>query len=161
MRWIRERLFCIPISPAYLLGATMSPKVHLSIRVRNSPSTTSWIILNRNWHTAKDHCGNLNTQSGTYDFSGMIGLNYLTANGTNSTGIDYLFDPCSQTVRVCIFPPTELLLRKNHSHIFTFPMLKLWFRTTMRLALVLSFLKNTYFFIILISFWIRFQREFH
>lgn len=46
---------------------------------------------------ALDQCGNSINPGGTFDFKALIDDGYLTANGTNATGIDYLFDSCSQT----------------------------------------------------------------
>jgi chitinase len=39
-----------------------------------------------------------NVVDGEIDFRGLISGGFLTANGTAAKGIDYVFDPCSQTV---------------------------------------------------------------
>jgi chitinase len=44
-----------------------------------------------------DQCGNLVGPSGTFDFRSLINDGYLTTDGTNATGIDYIFDSCSET----------------------------------------------------------------
>jgi chitinase len=48
--------------------------------------------------TGVDACGNPNVVGGLFDFWGLIDGGFLTANGTAAKGIDYVFDPCSQTV---------------------------------------------------------------
>lgn len=75
----------------------------LQLRVRNSVSTISWLMLNWYWHTATDQCGNPVTPGGVLAFSSLIAQNYLTANGTPAPGIDFIFDTCSETVRICVF----------------------------------------------------------
>jgi chitinase len=45
-----------------------------------------------------DVCGNPTVVGGVFDFWGLIDAGFLTANGTAATGIDYIFDNCSQTV---------------------------------------------------------------
>ena len=47
-----------------------------------------------------DVCGNPNNASTIIDFGGLITGGFLTDNGTAASGIDYIFDNCSQTVRV-------------------------------------------------------------
>ncbi|KAF7323688.1 Glycoside hydrolase family 18 protein [Mycena kentingensis (nom. inval.)] len=46
---------------------------------------------------ATDPCGNPEGVSGIFTFSGLVEGGFLTDNGTAATGIDYLFDTCSQT----------------------------------------------------------------
>ena len=45
-----------------------------------------------------DVCGNPNVVGGVFDFWGLIDGGFLTPEGTAAKGIDYVFDPCSQTV---------------------------------------------------------------
>ena len=48
-------------------------------------------------------CGNSNVgYSGVFDFWGLIDGGFLTTNGTAASGIDYIFDNCSQTVRALL-----------------------------------------------------------
>ncbi|KAF8156991.1 glycoside hydrolase family 18 protein [Crassisporium funariophilum] len=45
-----------------------------------------------------DQCGNPSSgPGGTFNFKGMIAAGFLDAGGAAATGIDYLFDNCSQT----------------------------------------------------------------
>lgn len=46
-----------------------------------------------------DVCGNPNVVGGVFDFWGLIDGGFLKADGTVASGIDYVFDNCSQTVR--------------------------------------------------------------
>ena len=62
-------------------------------------------MLNGNSPTGKDQCGNIVTAGGVLNFNDMISQGYITGNGTNAPGIDFVFDNCSETVRVCVFPP--------------------------------------------------------
>jgi chitinase len=45
-----------------------------------------------------DACGNPSTVGGVFDFWGLIDGGFLTPNGTAASGIEYVFDNCSQTV---------------------------------------------------------------
>jgi chitinase len=45
-----------------------------------------------------DQCGNPVGVGGVFDFRGLIENGFLTDNGTQASGIDYIFDECSQTV---------------------------------------------------------------
>jgi len=47
--------------------------------------------------TTLDQCGNPVTPGGTFNFKSLIADGYLTANGTSAPGLDYLYDPCSET----------------------------------------------------------------
>lgn len=48
-----------------------------------------------------DVCGNPTVagSGGNFEFWGLIDGGFLTTNGTAASGIDYVFDNCSQTVR--------------------------------------------------------------
>ncbi|KAJ7931214.1 glycoside hydrolase family 18 protein [Mycena leptocephala] len=47
--------------------------------------------------TSLDPCGDPNGVSGIFTFAGLISGGFLNSNGTAATGIDYVFDSCSQT----------------------------------------------------------------
>ncbi|KAJ6469486.1 glycoside hydrolase family 18 protein [Mycena sanguinolenta] len=47
--------------------------------------------------TSLDPCGEPNGVSGIFTFAGLISGGFLNSNGTNATGMDYVFDSCSQT----------------------------------------------------------------
>ncbi|KAJ7512505.1 endochitinase [Mycena galericulata] len=47
--------------------------------------------------TSLDPCGTPNGVSGIFTFAGLIEDGFLNTNGTAAPGIDYTFDPCSQT----------------------------------------------------------------
>jgi len=49
-----------------------------------------------------DVCGNQNAVGGNFDFWGLIDGGFLTTNGAAASGIDYIFDNCSQTVRALL-----------------------------------------------------------
>jgi chitinase len=60
--------------------------------------------------TSLDPCGDPNGVSGIFTFAGLISGGFLNSNGTAATGIDYVFDSCSQTVR----PPIIQLDIRSH-----------------------------------------------
>ncbi|KAK7046890.1 glycoside hydrolase family 18 protein [Favolaschia claudopus] len=47
--------------------------------------------------TSLDPCGDSNGVSGIFTFAGLISSGFLNSNGSAATGIDYVFDSCSQT----------------------------------------------------------------
>ena len=51
-----------------------------------------------------DVCGNPNVvgNGDSFNFWGLIDGGFLTTNGTAASGIDYIFDNCSQTVRALL-----------------------------------------------------------
>ena len=49
-----------------------------------------------------DVCGNPNVVGGNFNFWGLIDGGFLTTNGTAASGIDHIFDNCSQTVRALL-----------------------------------------------------------
>lgn len=51
-----------------------------------------------------DQCGAPVGPSGVFNFWGLIDGGFLNADGTPASGIDYLFDECSQTVRLILLP---------------------------------------------------------
>ncbi|KAJ7167548.1 glycoside hydrolase family 18 protein [Mycena filopes] len=44
-----------------------------------------------------DECGNVENQSGVIDFWGLIDQGYLNTDGTQKSGVPYLFNDCTQT----------------------------------------------------------------
>ncbi|KAJ7253702.1 glycoside hydrolase family 18 protein [Mycena haematopus] len=58
--------------------------------------------------TSLDPCGDPNGVSGVFTFAGLISSGFLNSNGTNATGIDYVFDSCSQTPFV--YNPTSQVM---------------------------------------------------
>ncbi|KAF7334280.1 Glycoside hydrolase family 18 protein [Mycena sanguinolenta] len=58
--------------------------------------------------TSLDPCGDPNGVSGIFTFAGLISGGFLNSNGTNATGIDYVFDSCSQTPFV--YNPTSQVM---------------------------------------------------
>ena len=66
------------------------------------PPHTAQIPLGDAWDGPQgtDVCGNTDPNpSGNWDYWGLVGENWIFANGTAQPGIDYRFDECSQTVR--------------------------------------------------------------
>ncbi|KAH9057749.1 chitinase [Lactarius vividus] len=55
-----------------------------------------------------DECGNPKVTGGVFNFWGLIDGGFLTTNGTAASGIDYIFDNCSQTPFV--YNPTSQVM---------------------------------------------------
>jgi len=58
--------------------------------------------------TGKDVCGNPNVVGGLFQFWGLIDAGFLNKDGTAASGIDYIFDTCSQTPYV--YNPTSQVM---------------------------------------------------
>ena len=66
-----------------------------------------------------DQCGQPEGISGVFNYNQLFG-HFLNENGTNATGIDYTFDSCSETVRVCVFPPIIETVAQKKSQPFLY-----------------------------------------
>jgi len=55
-----------------------------------------------------DQCGNPNVVGGVFELWGLIEAGFLTSNGTAASGINYIFDNCSQTPYV--YNPTSQVM---------------------------------------------------
>lgn len=82
------------------LAADATLQLNAVFNASAQPLGDSWDSLN-----TTDVCGVVSGPSGDIDFWGLIEQGYLNANGSVAAGINYIFDGCSQTVRVYLPSP--------------------------------------------------------
>jgi len=78
------------------LDASGKLKVNPSFDKSQQPPGDKWDST----ATGTNVCGNPNVVGGIFQFWGLIDAGFLNKDGTAASGIDYIFDSCSQTVRV-------------------------------------------------------------
>ena len=81
------------------LDASGNPKLYSPFDKSQQPAGDKW----DGTAGGVDACGNPNVVGGNFDFWGLIDGGFLATNGTAASGIDYIFDNCSQTVRGLVF----------------------------------------------------------
>ena len=83
------------VDPIAALAADGVLQLYPSFNASAQPLGDAWDSLN-----STDSCGVTSGPSGIIDFWGLIEEGYLNANGSVAAGINYIFDGCSQTVRI-------------------------------------------------------------
>jgi len=84
--------FRVAKSNAFVRGSHTQLALYAQFNTSNPPVGDAWDDA-----AGVDECGNFEDQGGVIDFWGLIAQGYLNADGTNKTGVPYLFDTCSQT----------------------------------------------------------------
>ncbi|THH18711.1 hypothetical protein EW146_g2328 [Bondarzewia mesenterica] len=82
------------VDSASALGSSGSLVAYPPFDKSQQPHGDSW---DSNGTGPPDQCGNPPAVGGTFDFWGLIQGGFLNSDGTPKSGIDYMFDNCSQT----------------------------------------------------------------
>lgn len=83
------------VDPASALASNGTIQLNPAFNASAQPLGDAWDSAN-----STDSCGVTSGPEGAFNFWGLIEGGYLNANGSVATGIHYLFDGCSQTVRI-------------------------------------------------------------
>jgi chitinase len=118
--------YTVPTSTA-VSGSTLN--IYTAFDKTNIPIGDSWDPPT----TTPDICGNPpvgNGNSGVYNFWALIQDGFLNQDGSVASGMNSLFDQCSQTVSTSSVVAASIS-NCSISHSFTTLRLKSWFPTTM------------------------------
>jgi chitinase len=95
------------VTSSNALDASGNIKLYVTFDKSQQPAGDKWDST----AGGVDECGNPNVVGGIFDFWGLIDGGFLTKNGAAASGINYIFDNCSQTVRALkILPETTGLI---------------------------------------------------
>ncbi|KAF8217758.1 glycoside hydrolase family 18 protein [Mycena galopus ATCC 62051] len=81
------------VAPSAAINSTSSVALYPDFNAAAQPLGSS----DTPGDTSLDPCGDPNGISGIFTFAGLISSGFLNSNGTAATGIDYVYDTCSQT----------------------------------------------------------------
>jgi chitinase len=83
------------VTPAHALNSSNNIMLYAPFNKSAQPTGDKWDAT----AGGVDECGNPNVVGGVFNFWGLVYGGFLTTNGNAASGIDYVFDNCSETVR--------------------------------------------------------------